>query len=335
MSDTMRKSVITCEVKEIAPRVLRFIASDETIDRSGDVIRAAGWKLDNFMKNPVCMWAHDYSNPPIGRVVNAEVKGKKLIEDVEFADKDTYEFADTIYRLYKGGFLKAVSVGFTPLDWEGKAGNDDLPNWGGNVFTSQDQLELSGCPVPCNPNALVQAKSQKIITAKELKLLAKAMDKFAEEEKQEIKEAEVPENPKEKEISQADIADEIDYLSGMIDKVGISPENTELFKSKLMPGVIVEVDPVIEQAREILAYPKGIPGSHMPVDIKAGAVLNKRNKECLNQIKELAQEVLDSANMEEPEEPEEEPNEEPEKAEPTADEIFEAVKQAIIEIKGE
>ncbi|MEH6891169.1 HK97 family phage prohead protease [Bacillus sp. JJ864] len=133
-------------------RILRFIGSCEHADRDGDVILASGWELDNYKKNPVFLWAHDYSKPPIGRAINVFREADKLIFDIEFPEKEIYEFADQVYDLYKRGFINATSVGFI-----GKEG-EPLPT-GGTKFTRQELLELSAVPVPSNPMALQQAKS--------------------------------------------------------------------------------------------------------------------------------------------------------------------------------
>ncbi|NKI20347.1 hypothetical protein HFN20_03700 [Paenibacillus dendritiformis] len=65
------KHSIRVQVKQLKSptenRVLRFIGSTETEDRDQDVIRATGWQLENYKKNPVFLWAHDYTVPPIGR----------------------------------------------------------------------------------------------------------------------------------------------------------------------------------------------------------------------------------------------------------------------------
>ena len=66
------------------------------------------------MANPVALWAHDSSAPPIGGARNVGVEGDRLLGDIEFAPPETYAFADTIYRLVLGKFLRAVSVGFLP-----------------------------------------------------------------------------------------------------------------------------------------------------------------------------------------------------------------------------
>jgi len=140
-------------------RVLRFIGSDESQDRGGDRILAEGWELDNFIKNPVFLWAHDYFAPPIGKAQVITSENGKLIFDIQFATSAEYEFADTIYKLYKGGYLAAVSVGFIPKEWKflDEADNDPSQFFMPKIFLKQELLELSAVPVPANANALMQA----------------------------------------------------------------------------------------------------------------------------------------------------------------------------------
>jgi hypothetical protein len=57
-------------------RTMRFVASDESVDRYGDIIRASGWQLENFRKNPVLLFAHDSRQPPVGQVPSIEVVGR-------------------------------------------------------------------------------------------------------------------------------------------------------------------------------------------------------------------------------------------------------------------
>jgi len=109
-------------------RTIRFCFSDGSVDRAGDTIDQDGWELERFRRNPSALWAHDSSAPPIGRASNVAVTGSRLMGDIEFASAETYEFADTIYRLVSGGFIRAVSVGFRPLEYS-FAEDDDRP-WG-------------------------------------------------------------------------------------------------------------------------------------------------------------------------------------------------------------
>jgi HK97 family phage prohead protease len=141
-------------------RTIDFVASTEAVDRYGDVIRVAGWKFEAYKKNPVFLWAHKSGEPPIGKTVSIHVETSPvptLVQKVEFADAATYKFADTIFNLYKGGFLKAVSVGFMPLEMPKRITDSEGNQTGGYEFTNQELLELSAVPVPANPEALARA----------------------------------------------------------------------------------------------------------------------------------------------------------------------------------
>ena len=143
-------------------RTLRFCFSDDSVDRMNDTIAAAGWDLTDFLANPVALWAHDSSAPPIGGARNVGVEGERLLGDIEFAPPETYAFADTIYRLVLGKFLRAVSVGFLPTRY---AFVENDPERGFGIdFLEQALLEISVCPVPANPNALQEARRKGIDT---------------------------------------------------------------------------------------------------------------------------------------------------------------------------
>jgi len=170
----MERAILTCAVKETDDsRVLVFDGSTEGIDRMDEAINADGWELANYEKNPVFLWAHDYSMPPIGRSVKTWIDKRvhRLKFKIEFADAETYPFADTIYRLFKGGFMNAVSVGFIPLEVEDR--DDDKDKKGKKAkqprrrYIRQELLELSAAPVPANPEALQNAVTAGVITSKE------------------------------------------------------------------------------------------------------------------------------------------------------------------------
>jgi HK97 family phage prohead protease len=154
-------------------RKLRFVFSDGTVDRAGDSIDPAGWEIDTFTANPVALWAHNSLEPPIGRASNVGAVGGKLMGDIEFMPADISAFADSIYRMVKGGYVKAVSVGFIPLEWT-FVQDKDRPF--GINFSKQELLEISVCPVPCNPNALQEAKAQGIDTGPLREWASKVLD---------------------------------------------------------------------------------------------------------------------------------------------------------------
>jgi hypothetical protein len=167
-TSTTRKQ-FTCTVTK-APvgmdeRVLRFIGSTPAEDRDGDTIDVAGWELAHFNDNPVFLWAHRYDIPPLGKAVNVmkDTTNGTLVFDIKFAsieelgDSEHAKFAESIYRMYKHGYMSATSVGFIGKEYTYKTDENGKPTWGKH-FTSQELMELSAVPVPSNPTALIQAR---------------------------------------------------------------------------------------------------------------------------------------------------------------------------------
>ena len=158
---------------DIGGRTVRFVLSDSSIDRMNDTVNVGGWDLTDFRKNPVVLFAHDSSSPPIGRATRVWNDGTRLLGDVEFADKETYAFADTIFRLVKGGFLKSGSVGFLPVDYT----VSNRPT-GGIDYQRQKLLEFSIVPVPANANALTQAQAKGILSRHDARRLRRVADEM-------------------------------------------------------------------------------------------------------------------------------------------------------------
>lgn len=132
------------------------VASDGTMDRDGEVISMDAWRLDNFLKNPVLLWAHDYSEMPIGKVTAIRTDTGKLVFEAQYAVEHS-EKAAQVFGMFKDGFLNAFSVGFAPQKWEN--GDGTTTPW--RTFTEVELLEISAVPVPANPNALVTARGVK------------------------------------------------------------------------------------------------------------------------------------------------------------------------------
>jgi HK97 family phage prohead protease len=154
-------------------RAVRFCFSDGSVDRMGDTIAADGWETTSFSKNPVALWAHDSSQPPIGRASNIAVENARLMGDIEFMEADLYPFADLIYRMVQGKYISAVSVGFMPLDYDFA---DDSARQRGIDFKRQELLEISVCPVPANANALIDARAKGIDTRPLVEWAEKMLD---------------------------------------------------------------------------------------------------------------------------------------------------------------
>lgn len=131
--------------KQADDRTFKVVASTDSIDREGEIIEQGGWELDNYMKNPVILWAHDIQSLPIGKATSVKVEGDELIIEGIFAEKEGNPMAENVYQLFKAGIQTAVSVGFIPLEREG------------SVITKAELLELSFVPVPANPEAHARA----------------------------------------------------------------------------------------------------------------------------------------------------------------------------------
>jgi len=127
------------------------------------------------------------------------------------------------------------------------------------------------------------------------------------------KELEHLELPRDLDITQEQLSDELDYIIKLIESKGMNEE-------------------VMGDAWRLVGEVIRLTGGDIPDDIltKVGAVLNQKNRDKLNQIKALAQQVLDSAG-------EEEPKEEPKVEEPpvikaiTEEKIIQIVKTTVAE----
>lgn len=132
---------------------LIFVASEESPDRMGDIIAVAGWKLDNFQKNPVFMLSHDHQGLPIGTVPDVRVEGKQLLSAVKFDSGDPQ--AMLVKGKYERGVMRAVSVGFRALSFEERTDNPGSKN-PGLLFKESELLEISAVAVPAHPTALLR-----------------------------------------------------------------------------------------------------------------------------------------------------------------------------------
>ncbi|MDD5366918.1 MAG: HK97 family phage prohead protease [Gallionellaceae bacterium] len=134
-------------------RRLRFAISTGAVDRQHDVIDPTGWETNDYLKNPIVLWAHNYDDLPVAKAISLGVEGNALIAEAEFVPGDVYPFAETVYQMLKGGFLNATSVGFRPKKTafvEDRQGYD---------IQQAELLEFSIVPVPANPEALILARS--------------------------------------------------------------------------------------------------------------------------------------------------------------------------------
>jgi HK97 family phage prohead protease len=146
-----------------AARVARFVLTSDKLDLDGDVVLARGMDVSQYLRNPVVLWAHRFDMPPVGKCVKLSLAdaGTKLVADVEFAST---KFASELFELVKGGFLRAVSVGFKSLvaglaDHTLLMARPELRSCK-RVVSAATLYEVSLVPIPSNPDALLVAKGR-------------------------------------------------------------------------------------------------------------------------------------------------------------------------------
>ena len=136
------------------PRQMRVRSVITTIDpdRAGDVVVPTGVKnLDEFLLNPVVLWAHNRTQfPPIGICEWIDIQPRRLVAQTKFAEG--VPFAEDIFRLYEQNILRGWSIGFVPRRASPRAATR-----GGVTIAEWDLLEYSAVPIPENPGALTVA----------------------------------------------------------------------------------------------------------------------------------------------------------------------------------
>lgn len=189
---TIRKEIpVEVKVVDAAGGVVQYVASDESIDSYGEVIRANGWRFTRFAKNAPFVDSHRYDTLEtlLGKVVDFRVDGRRLVETVQWAiDVPSNQRARIGWEMTRAGYLKAVSVGFYPTrmtskwDQDKSTWNQQLRDLGLHeedgvraIYMEQEQLELSAVVIGANPNALLQtSKAYKagVLTDRDLEFLS-------------------------------------------------------------------------------------------------------------------------------------------------------------------
>ena len=143
-----RKFTLNSRIKSITDdgnklKIVGYASTADT-DRVGDVIVPDAWTkggLDNYQKNPIILFNHNYSQP-IGRAVNLEVDANGLKIECEISKS-----AGDTYGLIQDEVLSTFSVGFMIKDADYNQTTD------GYIIRDAELLEVSVVSVPCNQAA--------------------------------------------------------------------------------------------------------------------------------------------------------------------------------------
>jgi hypothetical protein len=174
MSKVITREAPTCAYlsTDLAKLTIRSVITTSHPDRVGDVVVPAGLRnASEFLRNPVVLWAHQRSLPPIGRCTNLEIHDDRVIAETQFAQG--VPFAEDVFRLYEQKILRGWSIGFVPLR--------ATPQRRGTRFDEWELLEYSAVPLPENPGAVTLAVAKGVVRDETLvRWLTWAVDVFGE-----------------------------------------------------------------------------------------------------------------------------------------------------------
>jgi len=146
-TETRRKiydGQVTVKADDEAGQILSARVSTVDRDRDGEVILPEGIDFTRYRANPILCWQHKLDIPAVGKCVSINADSRGLNCRFQFAPTP---FGKELFSLYSGGYLRAFSVSFAPLDF-------DRPT---ATHRSIELYEISAVNLPSNPQALVQA----------------------------------------------------------------------------------------------------------------------------------------------------------------------------------
>ena len=152
---TMIRKMIRAEITALGDDEVEVVMSTAALARDGHVLVPSGCDLTNYRANPIVLWSH---NPdfPVGNAEDISVGSDKISARIRFAPSGISPKADEVRGLMKTGVLRAVSVGFEPIEMEPL---DPKKPRGGQRIATWELLELSPVSVPADPGAVVTARA--------------------------------------------------------------------------------------------------------------------------------------------------------------------------------
>jgi DNA polymerase III delta prime subunit len=171
--ETIQKAFSTdVRISGDEPRTVTVTASTAAVDHEGEVLVPDGCLSKVWEKNPQVFFIHEGSKLPVakGLAIQRTEEGVRIkfqfLERPPTLPEGIEWVPDTLWWLFKNKGLNAVSVGFLPVD--GRAATSrDVAKYGEGcqyVHGRWTLLELSVVPLPCNPEALVEAVGKGFLT---------------------------------------------------------------------------------------------------------------------------------------------------------------------------
>lgn len=145
------------------------VITTEDVDHDEEIVKTSGISLTTFRKNPIVLFMHDHREI-VGKSLWQKVKQVsglgRIVAKTQFADT---LFAQEIFALMGGGFLRGLSVGLNPRTMEirepnrrdlRKLAGDRLPE---RIIVKCELLEYSIVTIPANAEALSTAVTKGLV----------------------------------------------------------------------------------------------------------------------------------------------------------------------------
>ena len=177
------------KVIDAARGTVEYIASDESIDSYGEVVCARGVDFSRFQKNAPFVDSHNYQSVDclLGKVTDYKAARGQVVETVQWAIDVPQNFlAQKGFAMTQAGYLKAVSIGFIPLqvarrsdphdEWAEACedlGMGDLEDSINCIHQKWMQIELSACCIGANMNAVARGYKAGLLSDADLETLFK------------------------------------------------------------------------------------------------------------------------------------------------------------------
>lgn len=143
-------SVLDVKGVDSATRKITGIATTPSVDRVGDIIDPMGIKFNNPMP---FLWQHRH-DAPIGTVTFKPATAKGIEFEAEIASIDEpgtlKDRVDEAWQSIKAGLVRAVSIGFRPIEYS-------FMDSGGIRYNEAEVYELSAVTIPANADAVISA----------------------------------------------------------------------------------------------------------------------------------------------------------------------------------
>ena len=160
-----------------------YILTKQVPDRSNEVVLIDGINLNNYSKNPSVLFNHN-QDLIVGKGYDLRKTDDILYSKVEFQEET--QIGKEIKSLVDKGFIKAISIGFIPLNYVSVPLTKEMKESGQFypytndvlIYTDVELLEFSFVNVPANQEAVTNLLGEESVIVKnwDLEPVEKSID---------------------------------------------------------------------------------------------------------------------------------------------------------------